>query len=39
VELANGTFVVHSIPKRGTQIIATLPLDVAPARELAASDR
>ena len=27
VELASGTFVVHSTPGRGTTILATLPLD------------
>ncbi len=31
VELASGTFVVRSMPGRGTTIIATLPLDSAPA--------
>ncbi len=30
VELANGTFMVHSTPSRGTTVMATLPLDVAP---------
>jgi signal transduction histidine kinase len=36
VELANGTFVVHSTPGRGTTIIATMPLaQVSPAPELA----
>ena len=31
VELANGTFMVRSTPGRGTTIVATLPLDAAPA--------
>ena len=31
VELANGTFMVHSTPGRGTTVMATLPLDVASA--------
>jgi signal transduction histidine kinase len=36
VELASGTFVVRSTPGRGTTIVATLPLENAPAdRELA----
>jgi PAS domain S-box-containing protein len=37
VELANGSFVVHSNPGKGTTIVATLPLETAPARELAIS--
>jgi PAS domain S-box-containing protein len=36
VELANGTFMVHSTPGRGTTILATLPLNATGAsRELA----
>jgi len=36
VELANGTFMVHSTPGRGTTILATLPLEIVhPAREVA----
>jgi PAS domain S-box-containing protein len=36
VELANGTFMVHSTPGRGTTVLATLPLEGVPAlRELA----
>ncbi|MBI2236912.1 MAG: PAS domain S-box protein, partial [Actinobacteria bacterium] len=36
VELANGTFMVHTTPGRGTTVLATLPLDTIPApRELA----
>ena len=36
VELANGTFMVHSTPGKGTTILATLPLEPVPApRELA----
>ncbi|MBA3691444.1 MAG: PAS domain S-box protein [Actinobacteria bacterium] len=35
VELASGTFTVHTTPGRGTTIIATLPIDLAPAREFA----
>jgi two-component system sensor histidine kinase DegS len=39
VELASGTFVVRSTPGRGTTIVATLPVDVAPAtRELSVND-
>ena len=39
VELANGTFMVHSTPGRGTTVMATLPLDVLPApRELSVSE-
>jgi signal transduction histidine kinase len=37
VELANGSFVVHSNPGKGTTIVATLPLETLPARELAIS--
>ncbi len=33
VELASGTFTVHTTPGRGTTITATLPIDLAPARE------
>ena len=35
VELASGTFVVHATPGKGTTIMATLPIDAAPAREYA----
>lgn len=35
VELANGTFMVHSTPGKGTTILATLPLHRAGAREVA----
>jgi PAS domain S-box-containing protein len=36
VELANGTFMVHSNPGRGTTVLATLPLESVPApREFA----
>jgi len=39
VELANGTFMVHSAPGRGTTVVASLPLDAVPAaREFAGSD-
>jgi PAS domain S-box-containing protein len=31
VELANGTFMVHSTPGKGTNVLATLPLDAVPA--------
>ena len=37
VELANGTFLVHSTPGRGTTILATLPLDVVSIRDLTPS--
>jgi PAS domain S-box-containing protein len=38
VELANGTFMVHSTPGKGTTVRATLPLEPVPApRELAAN--
>jgi PAS domain S-box-containing protein len=30
VELANGTFMVHSTPGRGTTVVATLPLESVP---------
>jgi PAS domain S-box-containing protein len=33
VELANGTFMVHSTPGKGTTVLATLPLDEAPAAQ------
>jgi PAS domain S-box-containing protein len=33
VELASGTFAVHATPGKGTKITATLPIDLAPARE------
>jgi len=36
VELANGTFMVHSTPGRGTTVVATLPLESVPGpREFA----
>jgi two-component system sensor histidine kinase DegS len=38
VELANGTFLVHSTPGRGTTILATLPLDVVSVRDLTPSE-
>ena len=39
VELASGTFVVRSTPGRGTTIVATLPVDIAPAgRQLSITD-
>ena len=39
VELANGTFMVHSTPGKGTTVMATLPLDAVPApREFSVSD-
>ncbi len=39
VELANGTFVVHSNRGRGTTVMATLPLESVPApREFAVSE-
>jgi signal transduction histidine kinase len=38
VELANGTFLVHSTADRGTTILATLPLDVVSVRELTPSE-
>jgi PAS domain S-box-containing protein len=39
VELANGTFMVHSIPGKGTTVLATLPLEAVPAlRELAVNE-
>jgi signal transduction histidine kinase len=39
VELASGTFVVRSTPGRGTNIVATLPVDIVPAgRELSVND-
>jgi PAS domain S-box-containing protein len=39
VELANGTFMVHSTPGRGTTVMATLPLEAVPARrELSISE-
>jgi signal transduction histidine kinase len=39
VELANGTFMVHSTPGKGTTVLATLPLEAVPAlRELAANE-
>lgn len=33
VELASGTFSVHATPGKGTRVTATLPIDLAPARE------
>ena len=39
VELANGTFMVHSTPGKGTTVMATLPLDAVPApKEFAVHD-
>jgi PAS domain S-box-containing protein len=39
VELASGTFVVRSSPQRGTTVMATLPIEVAPIeRELVVND-
>jgi PAS domain S-box-containing protein len=39
VELANGTFMVHSTPEKGTNVLATLPLEEVPApRELAVNE-
>lgn len=39
VELANGTFMVHSTPGKGTTVLATLPLEAVPAmRELAVNE-
>jgi signal transduction histidine kinase len=38
VELANGTFLVHSTSGRGTTILATLPLDVVSIRDLTPSE-
>jgi PAS domain S-box-containing protein len=39
VELANGTFMVHSTPGRGTTVVASLPLGAVPAaREFSVSD-
>ena len=39
VELANGTFMVHSTPGKGTIVLATLPLEAVPAlRELAVNE-
>ncbi len=39
VELANGTFLVHSTPGRGTSVVATLPLESVPGpRELAVNE-
>jgi PAS domain S-box-containing protein len=39
VELANGTFMVHATPGKGTTVLATLPLDAVPAqRELAVNE-
>src|SRR5512132_376215 len=39
VELANGTFMVHSAPGRGTTVVASLPLGAVPAaREFSSED-
>ncbi len=39
VELANGTFMVHSTPGRGTTVVASLPLGAVPApREFTVSE-
>lgn len=39
VELANGTFMVHSTPGRGTTVVASLPLGAVPsAREFSVSE-
>jgi PAS domain S-box-containing protein len=39
VELANGTFMVHATPGRGTTVLATLPLEALPAqREFSVSE-
>ena len=39
VELANGTFMVHSTPGKGTTVLATLPLEALPAaREFSVSE-
>ncbi|MGA9159685.1 MAG: ATP-binding protein, partial [Actinomycetota bacterium] len=39
VELANGTFLVHSMPGRGTTVVASLPLGAVPAaREFSVRD-
>jgi PAS domain S-box-containing protein len=39
VELANGTFMVHSSPGRGTTVVASLPLGAVPAaREFTVSE-
>lgn len=39
VELANGTFMVHSTEGKGTTVLATLPLDAVPApREFSVSE-
>ncbi len=39
VELANGTFMVHATPGKGTTVLATLPLESVPApREFAVND-
>jgi PAS domain S-box-containing protein len=39
VELANGTFMVHSTPGRGTTVVATLPLESVPGpREFAVNE-
>ena len=39
VELANGTFMVHSTPGRGTTVVASLPMGAVPAaREFSSDD-
>src|SRR6266511_841930 len=39
VELANGTFMVHSAPGRGTTVVASLPMGAVPAaREFSSDD-
>ncbi len=39
VELANGTFMVHSAPGRGTTVVASLPMGAVPAaREFSGDD-
>jgi signal transduction histidine kinase len=39
VELANGTFMVHAMPGKGTTVLATLPLESVPApREFAVNE-
>jgi PAS domain S-box-containing protein len=39
VELANGTFMVHSAPGRGTTVVASLPMGAVPAaREFSSED-
>ena len=39
VELANGTFMVHTTPSKGTTVFATLPLESVPIpREFAVNE-